>query len=167
MSREAIHQIAELFGVPFGWGFMRRLAYLEETSAMICDRVESLLKLRTECRAGTETILCDQQIDFWLKAFQKFQWKIKDLKYPNRKRPEGITDAMIEQAKQYPIGDLIDSGSHRGKMVNCPFHEDKHPSASIKNNRVHCFSCNKTWDAISFIMETRKTDFVGAVKFLN
>jgi hypothetical protein len=36
----------------------------------------------------------------------------------------------------------------RGRTYNCPFHRDRTPSAHLYEDRVHCFSCNRTFDEI-------------------
>jgi DNA primase len=46
---------------------------------------------------------------------------------------------------------------------HCPLHEDKHPSASIKHNYFHCFTCDVTLDSIGFIMRLDGCSFVDAV----
>lgn len=167
-SRESIRMASEFFEVPFNWGFLKRLEYLQDLSDQVSDRIAGLIGLRTECR-GAETILCDREIDIWLRAFSRVQSIIKDLKYPNRKQNgNGVTDQMIEAARSHDITELLEEQPRRG-MIHCinPEHEDEHPSASIKNNRIHCFVCNESWDPIAYIMKTQNTDFIRAVKFLN
>jgi hypothetical protein len=75
-----------------------------------------------------------------------------------------ITDEMIQTAKAYPFQELYEF--KHGACV-CPFHEDKDPSMKLyKDNRVHCFSCNKSWDTIDFIKEREGITFQEAVKRL-
>lgn len=58
----------------------------------------------------------------------------------------------------------------KGKMCTCPnpAHHDTHPSASIKNNKVTCWSaCGKqSWGPISLVMMTQGLEFMDACKFL-
>lgn len=42
------------------------------------------------------------------------------------------------------------SVNRAGKFV-CPFHNDTHPSASIKNNYFNCFVCGAGGDVITFV----------------
>ena len=50
----------------------------------------------------------------------------------------------------------------------CPFHQEKTPSFSINQDKqiFHCFGCGKGGNAISFIMEVERLDFVAALKQL-
>ena len=50
----------------------------------------------------------------------------------------------------------------------CPFHQEKSPSFSINQELgvFHCFGCNKSGDAITFIREVEHLDFVEAVERL-
>jgi len=48
----------------------------------------------------------------------------------------------------------------------CPFHAEKTPSFSVSLSKgiYKCFGCGKSGNAIGFVMEFKKTDFVEAVK---
>ncbi len=50
----------------------------------------------------------------------------------------------------------------------CPFHQEKTPSFSVNPQRqiFHCFGCGKGGNAITFIMELEKLEFVEAVQRL-
>lgn len=50
----------------------------------------------------------------------------------------------------------------------CPFHNEKSPSFSVNQQLgfYHCFGCQKSGDAISFVREVEGLDFVGAVERL-
>jgi DNA primase len=50
----------------------------------------------------------------------------------------------------------------------CPFHSEKSPSFSINPSMGlwHCFGCQKSGDAITFVREVEHLDFVGAVERL-
>ena len=53
-------------------------------------------------------------------------------------------------------------------MGLCPFHGEKSPSFSINAELgvFHCFGCQKSGDAITFVREVEHLDFVGAVERL-
>ncbi len=55
---------------------------------------------------------------------------------------------------------------HDLKMTHCPFHEDHNPSMALYGNRVHCFVCNRSWDAIDSVMERQGLKFREAVRHL-
>jgi len=81
---------------------------------------------------------------------------------------------MIERARNFPIADLIGQiPKGASKVVRCPFHTDKGPSASVKNNVLFCFAgCRpkkvgrKGWDPILLLMERDGMSFPAAVKAL-
>lgn len=82
-----------------------------------------------------------------------------------------LTESQIEAASNYPIDQLFDGV--KGNMVCCPFHADKSPSASIKNNRLTCFAgCRPkngdkaSWGPISLLMERDGLRFPAAVRRL-
>jgi len=55
--------------------------------------------------------------------------------------------------------------SGRGYMALCPFHEDKSPSFSFSTEKplFHCFSCGKSGDWLTYIMERESLDFKEAL----
>lgn len=82
----------------------------------------------------------------------------------------GLTDAEIEVARNYPILDLVDSPRRSGNMytVLCPMHEENTPSCKIYTDRngFWCYGCNKGGDVIDFLMARDEIDFKTAVKQL-
>ena len=61
--------------------------------------------------------------------------------------------------------------SGNGYIGLCPFHKEKTPSFSVTPNTenggfYHCFGCQKSGDAFTFIMEKEGYDFIGAMKAL-
>lgn len=60
-------------------------------------------------------------------------------------------------------------GVHFGarNQANCPFHDDRHPSASIKNGRFHCYVCGLHLDIFEFVQQMDGCDFNGAKERLN
>lgn len=81
----------------------------------------------------------------------------------NEREGRGITDEMIQKAREYPIGELIEL---KNGFALCPFHEEKTPSAYCKNNFFHCFGCGKNLDTIGLYMELNQVNFIQAVKNL-
>ncbi len=56
----------------------------------------------------------------------------------------------------------------RNWMGLCPFHAEKSPSFSVReeNGRYHCFGCQKAGDMFSFVQEIEHVDFVTSVERL-
>lgn len=70
---------------------------------------------------------------------------------------------------QVPIEDVVmryGLECQRNKY-RCPFHQDKHPSASIEKGLFHCFTCGKSWDVIDFVKNIEHLSSIKeAVNFL-
>lgn len=80
---------------------------------------------------------------------------------------ERITDEDIQCAKLVPIESLY-SFKRKGNKIFCPFHDDfNNPSATIYDNKFHCFTCGINFDTIEFIKNINGISFVEAVKILN
>lgn len=81
--------------------------------------------------------------------------------YLKRNRNTG-EELNISTAKDYPFERLM---VFNNGMAKCPFHDDTEPSLKYykKTNTVHCFSCNKSWDTIQYIMDIEGKSFVEAV----
>lgn len=134
-----------------------------------------MFELRTKAEnveGQIEKLLYFRMIDRqgWEKAKLVVKLRHMDVKNVHNlgvKDLDSITDADINQAREIPIESLLDFyRDGRKKMLKCPFHDDKTPSASIKWNRLHCFTCNKTWGPIDILMERDKMTFIEAVKSL-
>lgn len=78
-----------------------------------------------------------------------------------------LTDDQIQQARDFPVEDLIDTKRIR-RMWCCPFHEEDSPSFHIyRENSWHCFGCSAHGkNAIDFVMKKNKLGFIEAVRFL-
>jgi DNA primase len=85
--------------------------------------------------------------------------------------PKEFIDTLLSRTD---IVDLIDSYvslKKKGKsfMACCPFHNEKTPSFTVSTEKqfYHCFGCGEHGNAITFIMEFERTDFVGAIEILS
>lgn len=56
----------------------------------------------------------------------------------------------------------------RNQKGLCPFHAEKSPSFQVspKRQTFKCFGCGQGGDAIHFLMEHEKIDFIGAIEWL-
>ncbi|MCL5024831.1 MAG: CHC2 zinc finger domain-containing protein [Nitrospirae bacterium] len=75
----------------------------------------------------------------------------------------GITEDMIDRAREYPINQILEC---KRNMALCINHAERTPSMSVKNNRAHCFGCGWTGDAISVYQKLNNASFVEAVRAL-
>ena len=110
------------------------------------------------------------QVAEWKTAQSKSESRsrklIRETFYPQPKNQVGIvTEEMIEQARQYPIENLIDA--NRSGMAICIFHDDSRPSMSIKKyNRAYCFTCGAKADTIKIYQQLNGASFHDAVRAL-
>jgi len=85
-----------------------------------------------------------------------------------------ISSGSIEQIKAR--ADVLDVVSEVVQMRQrgrnyfglCPFHEEKTPSFSVNPalGIFHCFGCGKGGNAVTFVMEYDKIDYIEALKKL-
>lgn len=86
----------------------------------------------------------------------------RNLNYINSQNT-GISRGKIEQAKRYPIENLIEVKRGMAKCIN---HNDRHPSMDCRGNWVYCHACHWSGDAISVYMKLNNCDFNKAVNDL-
>lgn len=79
---------------------------------------------------------------------------------------EGLSPASINQAKNYPIENLIDLDK-RGFALKNPLREEKTSSFYCKGNFYHDFGSGETGDVIDLIMKMEKISFKEAINKLN
>ena len=60
-------------------------------------------------------------------------------------------------------------GTHFERTGNalCPFHSDKHPSLSIKNERYKCWACGASGDMFDFVQNLYGDTFQEAIERIN
>lgn len=60
-------------------------------------------------------------------------------------------------------------GTHFERTGNalCPFHSDKHPSLSIKNERYKCWACGASGDMFDFVQNLCGDTFTEAIERIN
>jgi CHC2 zinc finger len=78
----------------------------------------------------------------------------------------GVTEAMKERARAYPIDELVEF--KRG-VACCLWHSEKTGSMHYykKDNRVKCFGCGMYGDSIAVYMKIYNVGFIEAVKKLS
>lgn len=86
---------------------------------------------------------------------------------PLSKGENGITDEMIQRARDYPFEDLLPGELKRGRCA-CPIHGGKNPmSFEVKDNRGRCHSCSWRGDPIQYVMDTQGLTFLEVVRKLS
>jgi hypothetical protein len=162
-NRGNIRLEAERMGVNLEWACERRRAFLESIISCIKNQRQKLISFL----AGSNPLdrgVIKKFINNSKKIIEDCEKRIR-LLIP-AKSNNGITDEMIQRAKQYPISELL-AIPIRGNVTNCIAHEDKNPSMNIKNNWAYCYACGFRGDSISVYMHLNGVDFNTAVKNLN
>jgi len=84
--------------------------------------------------------------------------------------PNTFIDDLIDRAD---IVDVIDSRvklKRTGKNYSacCPFHQEKTPSFTVSPDKqfFYCFGCGASGNALGFVMDFERLDFVGAIESL-
>jgi len=84
--------------------------------------------------------------------------------------PNTFIDDLIDRAD---IVDVIDSRvklKRTGKNYSacCPFHDEKTPSFTVSPDKqfFYCFGCGASGNALGFVMDFERLDFVGAIESL-
>ncbi|MEI6243385.1 MAG: CHC2 zinc finger domain-containing protein [Chlamydiota bacterium] len=81
--------------------------------------------------------------------------------------PQQIIDEILNLDITEVIGRYIKlTRKGTNYQGSCPFHQEKTPSFSVSLSKgiYKCFGCGKSGNAIGFVMEFKKTDFITAVK---
>lgn len=69
--------------------------------------------------------------------------------------------------------DLQSAMEHYGTQFDCmgkalcPFHSDKHPSLTIKNERYKCWACGASGDMFDFVQNLYGDSFMEAIERIN
>jgi hypothetical protein len=150
---------------PEDWQKERRTEYLKSRMEDIIFKTFYLMN-DYELLKGDNVdsrLFVGAQIVGAIKTIQKLQGEIIGMR---KREPgkNGVTEDEIRQARQYPWSQLVEV--NRNGMAICPFHDDKDPSFSTKNNFGHCFGCQWSGDQIKFLMERDGLSFPDAVKRL-
>ncbi|GIR41563.1 MAG: hypothetical protein CM15mP51_23430 [Porticoccaceae bacterium] len=84
--------------------------------------------------------------------------------------PQSFIDEVLDRT------DIVDIISSRvqlkkaGKNYSacCPFHEEKTPSFTVTQEKqfYHCFGCGASGNAIGFLMEYERLEFIEAIEYL-
>lgn len=166
-------KVADVWGTDENecWG------YIEDTDVELRlaekERVNYLPALHEEIREWVHTIPDKNNIRIEVIKEQLMDAKINPQKHDVPRLLNEVkilkgtstttTPQMIERAKQYPVENLIEL---RRNVALCPFHNERSPSFSVKNNKYKCFGCGVSGDTISLAMHLKNLTFRQAVEYL-
>ena len=158
----SILEAASLFEIPIGQARFARKRCLETCLQGVGREIMYQLGARGGARNDVETELYNRRVASLIREKMKLERELRGLFRTKAHGPKtGVTKEAIERAREYPVEQLLETSGK--KIVRCPFHDDTHPSASIKWNRLHCFVCDKSWGPIDLLMEKEGLSFVEAV----
>lgn len=74
----------------------------------------------------------------------------------------------LEPIRSIPMSLVLDCEGipHRRGKAHCPFHSERTPSFTFKNNLFYCFGCQEGGDTIKFIQKLKGLSFIDSVKTL-
>ena len=94
--------------------------------------------------------------------------RLLDREGPLAKKDE-TADRMIDNAKQYPMEELLASYGCQVKLhrCKCPVHDGKNATSfEVKDNRGRCHSCGWFGDSIELVRKVEGVTFLEAVRKL-
>lgn len=163
-EREKLIEMAEKFGINPETAISTRMRYLRQSIDVTRDDIKYWNDMIWGLEDQAAITIINRRVQKLDKKINGFLIRIKNLEQDTEASSGGITSAEIEAARAFPIIDLLEN-IHRNR-VRCPFHDDHNPSAAIKNNKLHCFVCSRTWNPIDLVMERDGLKFIDAVRRL-
>lgn len=148
--------------------------YLEEFGIGHKRMAEDTFSIFMEIRLDLQKMMIEQATEEPRRSLKRIVQRQQHLLAPTKKQG-GVTESEIEQAREYPIEDMITTRVFKatGKWIgnaHCPLvgHEgEKTPSFYIdKHNRYKCFGCHGKGSAIDLYMDMHGVTFIQAVKKL-
>ena len=118
----------------------------------------------------TSVVMLKDRLEVEKKKLKAYE-RLLEREGPLSKKEYGITDEMIQRARDYPFEDLLPGELKRGRCA-CPIHGgDNAMSFMVKDNYGKCFSCGwpngKPGDTIQYVMDTQGLTFMEAVRKLS
>jgi len=156
----SIKSRAAEMGIPLEEALRKRKHFLEQEIHHFSEIIQDA---RIDAPFATlEKKLSISHIDEAIKQLKRLEWECTKLNPEWVNNQGGVTREAIARAKAMPITQLLPPPVTHN-MTKCPFHDDKHPSATTKGNFLWCFACNKGWDTIALIMKLQGKTFKEAV----
>lgn len=169
-------KMAEEMGLDRTYALNCRKRYLSGRLWEIADEEDVILNDMEECPITDCNIVCrpDCRVGLAVTSFRKLEkerraaqreLKVMEKLLVFKRRPDEITEEMIEQAREYPVDRLVDFC--RGKATAwC--HNDRNPSMyhATRKNLAVCPVCDKKFNPIDILIYRDGYTFPEAVKAL-
>ena len=157
----SIKQRAKEMGIPLEEALFKRRHFLEQEIHHFSEIIQAAHQDEPFTN-HLEKRLNEVHINEAIKELKRLAWEATKLNPNWVDNSGGVNRETIAKAKGVPISALLPHPVTHN-MTRCPFHDDKHPSATTKGNFLWCFVCNKGWDTISLVMELHGKTFKEAV----
>lgn len=150
--------------------YRHRLSLIAEEIDGTIDRMMLLSeRIQTVIEEGNlvALLLLKERQDEELNKLVSLQ-RLLDREGPLAKKDDN-TDRMIDNAKQYPMEELLASYGCQVKMhrCKCPVHDGKNATSfEVKDNRGRCHSCGWSGDSIELVRKIEGVGFMQAVRKL-
>jgi len=150
--------------------YRHRLSLIAEEIDGTIDRMMLLSeRIQTVIEEGNlvALLLLKERQDEELNKLVSLQ-RLLDREGPLAKKDDN-TDRMIDNAKQYPMEELLASYGCQVKMhrCKCPVHDGKNATSfEVKDNRGRCHSCGWFGDSIELVRKVEGVTFMQAVRKL-
>ena len=164
-EREKIIETASSWGIDHKTAIKTKMRYFRQSIDEIQDDIRHWNEMIWGLEDQAAITLLNRRIERLDRKQRGFNIRIKNLEQDHQVSINSITSEQIEAARAFPIEDLLEN-IHRHRL-RCPFHDDQHPSASIKNNKLRCWVCSKTWNPIDLVMQRDGLTFINAVRRLS
>lgn len=147
-----LKRYARLFDIPLKTALNIKLRY-------------SLEKLSTEKEDGLEYALHLLDMSDCIDALL-LETRRESSVFNNNYRDNRVTPEMIEQAKNYPMNQLLAFNSRNQYLAWC--HDDKRPSLHYNKikNRCFCNVCGKVFNSIDTVRHLNNLGFLEAVRYI-
>ena len=160
INYHSIKQRAAEMGIPLEEALGKRKHFLQERIRCWTNTIQAAK--RDAPFGELEKKLSEENVTASIEELKRLEWECTKLNPEWIDNHGGVNRESISRAKAYPINRLLPYPVTHNK-TRCPFHDDKHPSAAIRNNYLWCFVCNRGWDTIGLMMELQKKTFKEAV----
>ena len=145
--------------------------------SLICGEIDRtvdrlmLLKERIQEAVAAGSLVCilllKERYELELAKLAAYE-RLLDREGPLAKKDDNA-DRMIDNAKQYPMEELLASYGCQVKMhrCKCPVHDGKNATSfEVKDNRGRCHSCGWFGDSIELVRKVEGVGFLEAVRKL-
>lgn len=158
MTIYEIRHHAEEMGIPFREALFMRFRYVRAEMLRELEEVDT-----PHPDEITEAVMDTLAINRFIELAKEQRALFMAVKHNDT--PGRITDEMVQQARQYPVTQLIDF--QRGKS-RAWCHDDRNPSLYLapRVNRVVCPVCGKYFSSIDVLIERDGLSFPEAVRML-